>query len=72
MHLAFAYPSRHDLPEYREYTAQVQRLAAEIEDEFGTDDWRPVVLDVNDDYARSLAALPARRTCCWSTRCATA
>jgi trehalose 6-phosphate synthase len=54
-HLASAYPSRHDLPEYREYTAHVQRLAAEIEDEFGTDDWRPIVLDVTDDYARSLA-----------------
>lgn len=54
-HLASAYPSRHDLPEYREYTAQVQRVAAEIEDEFGTDDWRPIVLDVTDDYARSLA-----------------
>ena len=26
-HLAFAYPSRHDLPEYREYTARVQRMA---------------------------------------------
>ena len=28
VHVAFAYPSRHDLPEYREYTAPVQRLAA--------------------------------------------
>ena len=54
-HLASAYPSRHDLPEYREYTAHVQRLAADIEDEFGTDDWRPIILDVTDDYARSLA-----------------
>ena len=54
-HLASAYPSRHDLPEYREYTAAVQRLASEIEDEFGTDDWRPIVLDITDDYARSLA-----------------
>jgi trehalose 6-phosphate synthase len=55
VHVASAYPSRHDLPEYREYTGHVQRLAAEIEDEFGTDDWRPVVLHVTDDYARSLA-----------------
>ena len=54
-HLASAYPSRHDLPEYREYTAHVQRLAADIEDEFGTDDWRPLILTVTDDYARSLA-----------------
>jgi len=55
-HLAFAYPSRHDLPEYREYTASVQRMAREIVDEFGTEDWTPLVLQVNDDYARSLAA----------------
>src|SRR4029453_18188479 len=55
-HLAFAYPSRHDLPEYREYTASVQRHARQITDEFGTEDWDPLVLQVNDDYARSLAA----------------
>ena len=56
VHLAFAYPSRHDLPEYREYTASVQRLASEISEEFGTEDWNPLVLHVDDDYARSLAA----------------
>jgi trehalose 6-phosphate synthase len=55
-HIALAYPSRHDLPEYREYTASVQRIASEIEDEFGTDDWDPLLLAVNDDYPRSLAA----------------
>src|SRR5690606_40493643 len=56
VHLAFAYPSRHDLPEYREYTAAVQRCAKEIEDEYATDDWDPIILHVRDDYARSLAA----------------
>jgi trehalose 6-phosphate synthase len=56
MHLAFAYPSRHDLPEYREYTAAVQRIAEQIVEEFGTEDWTPLVLRVDDDYARSLAA----------------
>jgi trehalose 6-phosphate synthase len=56
IHVAFAYPSRHDLPEYREYTASVQRLAREISEEFGTDDWDPLILQVDDDYARSLAA----------------
>src|ERR1019366_1059336 len=55
-HVAFAYPSRHDLPEYREYTASVQRLARQIEDEFGTDDWNLLILEVNDGSARSLAA----------------
>lgn len=56
VHLAFAYPSRHDLPEYREYTAAVQRTADEINEEFAAPGWLPVVLQVRDDYARSLAA----------------
>ena len=55
MMLALAYPSRHDLPEYREYAASVQRIAREIEDEFGSPDWTPILLRANDDYPRSLA-----------------
>ena len=55
MMLALAYPSRHDLPEYREYAASVQRLARAIEDEFGTPEWRPILLSAHDDYPRSLA-----------------
>jgi len=56
IHLAFAYPSRHDLAEYQEYTAAVQRLADEIETEFAAPGWQPLQLEVFDDYARSLAA----------------
>ena len=56
VHIAFAYPSRHDLPEYREYTASVLRTAQEINDEFGTPAWQPVMLHVDDDFPRSLAA----------------
>jgi trehalose 6-phosphate synthase len=44
------------LPEYREYTGAVQRLARQIEDEFAEPGWDPLVLEVNDDYPRSLAA----------------
>ncbi|HEX3514328.1 MAG TPA: trehalose-6-phosphate synthase [Trebonia sp.] len=55
-HLAFAYPSRSGLAEYQAYTAQVHALAAEINAEFGTADWEPLILDVKDDYPRSLAA----------------
>ena len=55
-HVAFAYPSRHDLPEYREYTARVQRLASEITDEFGTVDWDPLILAGQRRLPRSLAA----------------
>ncbi|MFD8224602.1 trehalose-6-phosphate synthase [Streptomyces massasporeus] len=56
VHVAFAYPSRQDLAVYRDYTAEVQRLADEINAEYGTPGWKPVVLHVKDDFARSLAA----------------
>ena len=56
VHLAFAYPSRSALAEYRDYTARVHKLAEEINAEFRTPDWEPLILDVKDDYPRSLAA----------------
>ncbi|MDQ0749384.1 trehalose 6-phosphate synthase [Streptomyces africanus] len=56
VHVAFAYPSRQDLAVYREYTAEVRRVAEEINAEFGTPGWTPVVLNLKDDFARSLAA----------------
>ncbi|GAA2970443.1 trehalose-6-phosphate synthase [Streptomyces enissocaesilis] len=56
VHIAFAYPSRQDLAVYRDYTASVRRLAEEINAAYGTDDWQPVLLELDDDFARSLAA----------------
>ncbi|MCH0561990.1 MULTISPECIES: trehalose-6-phosphate synthase [unclassified Streptomyces] len=56
VHVAFAYPSRQDLAVYRDYTAEVQRVASEINERYGTPGWTPVVLHVEDDFARSLAA----------------
>ncbi|MFI5766066.1 trehalose-6-phosphate synthase [Streptomyces sp. NPDC051563] len=56
VHLASAYPSRQDLTVYREYTESVRELAASINEEFGTADWQPVLVSVEDDFARSLAA----------------
>ncbi|MER7057574.1 MULTISPECIES: trehalose-6-phosphate synthase [unclassified Streptomyces] len=56
VHVAFAYPSRQDLAVYRDYTAEVRRVADSINAEFGTAGWTPVVLHVKDDFARSLAA----------------
>ena len=55
-HLAFAYPSRSGLTEYQAYTARVHELAAEINAEFATPDWEPLILELRDDYPRSLAA----------------
>lgn len=56
VHMASAYPSRQDLEVYRAYTEAVARLAEQINAEFGTDDWQPVLLSVKDDFPRSLAA----------------
>ncbi|MET9852418.1 trehalose-6-phosphate synthase [Streptomyces sp. NPDC006450] len=56
VHLASAYPSRQDLAVYREYTESVGELAAAVNTEFGTADWQPVLVSVEDDFARSLAA----------------
>ncbi|MFF8959406.1 trehalose-6-phosphate synthase [Streptomyces sp. NPDC014894] len=56
VHVAFAYPSRQDLAVYRDYTAEVRRVADSINEEYGDEGWTPVVLHVKDDFARSLAA----------------
>jgi trehalose 6-phosphate synthase len=56
VHVAFAYPSRSSVPGYREYTDEVLRMAAGITEEFATADWDPLILEVKDDYPRSLAA----------------
>jgi trehalose 6-phosphate synthase len=56
VHVAFAYPSRSALAEYRAYTDQVRELARQITEEFRTADWDPLILEVKDDYPRSLAA----------------
>ncbi|MFH8661111.1 trehalose-6-phosphate synthase [Streptomyces afghaniensis] len=56
VHVAFAYPSRQDLAVYRDYTAEVRRVSEEINAEYGTPGWTPVLLNLKDDFARSLAA----------------
>ncbi|MFE4665393.1 trehalose-6-phosphate synthase [Streptomyces sp. NPDC056716] len=56
VHVAFAYPSRQDLAVYRDYMAEVRRVAGEINAGYGTTGWTPVVLHLEDDFARSLAA----------------
>jgi trehalose 6-phosphate synthase len=57
VHVVYNNPSREDLPAYREYTAAIERLAADIDDEFGTDEWSPVVLDIVDDFPEALAIM---------------
>jgi trehalose 6-phosphate synthase len=57
VHAVYNNPSREDLPAYREYTARIERLAEEIDDEFGTEDWTPLVFEIGEDYPTALAVL---------------
>jgi trehalose 6-phosphate synthase len=55
--LALAYPSREGLADYLAYRAEVEHATELVNARWGTGDWQPVLLDVADDRARSLAAL---------------
>jgi len=55
--VAHAYNSRQSLAEYLAYGNEVEHAAARVNETWGAGDWQPVVLDVADDTASSLAAL---------------
>ncbi len=55
--VALAYPTRQGLPEYLAYENEVESTVARINERWGTHGWTPIVLLVEDDYHRSLAAL---------------
>ena len=53
--VALLAPSRQDIPVYAEYVKAVEEAVREVNERFGSDDWRPVELDVADDFLRSVA-----------------
>jgi trehalose 6-phosphate synthase len=55
--VAMCYPSRESLAEYQQLHHDVVEAVAALNREFGTDDWTPVILDTDDDFARSVAGL---------------
>jgi trehalose 6-phosphate synthase len=55
--VALSYPTRQGLPEYLAYHNEVESTVAHINERWGTPGWTPIVLEVDDDYPRSLAAL---------------
>ena len=54
--LASLQPSRGSIPEYADYAEAVERAVEEVNAGHGTDDWRPVVLSMEDNFPRSIAA----------------
>ena len=55
--VALAYPTRQGLPEYLAYQNEVESTVARINRRWAVPGWTPIVLEVEDDYQRSLAAL---------------
>lgn len=55
--LAFAYPTREKVEEYRQYDQVFRERVKAINAEFGEDGWQPIDLEVSDNYARSIASL---------------
>ncbi|MGH9078856.1 MAG: alpha,alpha-trehalose-phosphate synthase (UDP-forming) [Acidimicrobiales bacterium] len=55
--VALAYPTRQGLPEYLAYQNEVESTVARINQRFATPGWTPIILEVEDDYQASLAAL---------------
>jgi trehalose 6-phosphate synthase len=55
--VAMLYQSRAGLPEYLAYGNEVEQAAARVNERFGRRGWAPVVLDLRDDFPRSVAGL---------------
>jgi trehalose 6-phosphate synthase len=54
--LALLDPSRQDIPEYSEYLAAIQREVRRVNERFQTEGWVPVDLQIEDNFAMSIAA----------------
>jgi len=54
---AFLYPSREGLPEYLAYRQEVETIIKQLNDRWRTAEWEPIVVDLSDDFPRSVAAL---------------
>jgi len=47
--------SRQGLPEYQAYRQEVEQAADRVNERWGRSDWEPVVMDLRDDFPRSVA-----------------
>jgi trehalose 6-phosphate synthase len=54
--LALLDPSRQDLPEYTEYLGAIEREARAVNDRFADGEWRPVDLQIGDNFPQVIAA----------------
>ncbi len=55
--LAFLVPSRGEVSIYRAYTRDLLELAEAINGKYGDDEWRPIHVFYEDNYAQAIAAM---------------
>src|SRR6266568_4553882 len=55
--LAFLVPSRQSLPVYKRYSAEVQKVIGEINQKYGSDQWKPIQLFYENNRLQALAAM---------------
>jgi trehalose 6-phosphate synthase len=55
--VAMLYMSRAGLAEYLAYGNEVEQTASRVNERFASGDWHPIVLDLRDDFTRSVAGL---------------
>jgi trehalose 6-phosphate synthase len=55
--VAGAYASRAGVPGYSSYRDDIDRVVAAVNERWSTDDWQPIMLEVEDDHPRSVALL---------------
>jgi trehalose 6-phosphate synthase len=54
--LALLDPSRQDIPEYAEYLGAIQRSARAVNDRFQRPGWKPLDLQIQDNFPQAVAA----------------
>ncbi|TMF52682.1 MAG: trehalose-6-phosphate synthase [Chloroflexi bacterium] len=54
---AFLQPSRQDVAAYVRYLRQIKQAANRINSDLGTDDWRPIRLEIGESERKAIAAL---------------
>ena len=54
--LALLDPSRQDIPEYSEYLGAIQRSARAVNDRFQQPGWKPLDLQIQDNFPQAVAA----------------
>jgi len=54
--LALLDPSRQDIPEYAAYLREIEHTVQGINNRFRSGDWEPIVLEIKDNFPRSVAA----------------